>query len=168
MYKEIKLTRGCYTLVDEEDYAYLNKLKWYAIKTKYSFYAKGNSWVNGKRIQISMHREIMKPSINLVVDHIDGNGLNNVRSNLRICTRMENVRSRHVILGKSKYHGVCIRKDRYHAKIRIGNGINKFIGSFKNEIEAAKAYDECAKKYHGEFAALNFKHIMSDNIEGEL
>ena len=107
-----------------------------------------------------MHRDILKPPDHLCVDHINHNGIDNRRANLRLATHRQNSYNRiHFTKNpSSKYKGVSFRKrtKKWDAKIRY-DGKNKHIGSFKDEIEAAKAYDEAAKKYQGEFAALNFK-----------
>ena len=95
----------------------------------------------------------------LQVDHINGDKLFNLRSNLRICTNQQNNRNTKSRKGSSsKYKGVSwdARNKKWISQICIGNGTHKKIGRFVCEIEAAKAYDELAKKYHGEFAYLNF------------
>ena len=107
-----------------------------------------------------MHRQILHPPGHLVVDHINHNGLDNRKANLRHATRVQNNRNRLIIKRKgasSKYKGVSWRKrkKRWHARIHV-NGRYKFLGYFKEEINAAKAYDKAAKKYHKEFASLNF------------
>ena len=106
-----------------------------------------------------MHRWIMNAPDNLVVDHINYNGLDNRKANLRLATRRQN--SLHVIRtmnpGSSKYKGVSwhTHKKRWGAKITT-HGKTYHLGYFKNEVEAAKTYDLSARKYHGAFAALNF------------
>jgi hypothetical protein len=106
-----------------------------------------------------MHRLIIKAPDGLVVDHINYNGLDNRKANLRLATLKQN--SRHVIRtmnpGSSKYKGVSwYTRDKVWAVKIMVDGKTIRIGYFRNEIEAAKAYDKAAKKYHGEFAALNF------------
>lgn len=158
--KTIPLTRGKVAIIDDEDYEFLMQWKWYArmdLRTG-AFYAERNSKsANSKRIKISMHRVISGVEDGkLFVDHIDRNTLNNCRYNLRIATRSQNLANRESHKKcTSKYLGVCryphnkwqasIRKDR----IRINLGI------FKNEIDAALAYNNAAKIHHGEFANLN-------------
>jgi len=107
-----------------------------------------------------MHREVIHPPDHLFVDHINHNGLDNRKANLRPATcAQNNYNSRHFRKSKSsKYRGVNWNKQRkkWFALINY-NKKEKFIGAFKDEKQAAKAYDKAAKKYHGEFASLNFK-----------
>jgi len=150
----IPLTRGRVAIVDASDYAWLSLHKWHLASPRGRCYA-GRSR-HGKRI--SMHREIMVPLDGYVVDHIDGDGLNNQRSNLRICTVHENHRNQAKAPGlSSRYKGVHHNKrtGKYHANIRPHRkGI--YLGSFDSEIEAARAYDRKAVELYGEFAWLNF------------
>jgi hypothetical protein len=149
--KEIKLIKGLSALVDDDDFDYLNQYKWY-----YSDgYAITSVKIDEKWTSLLMHRIIMNTPKELQVDHIDHNRLNNQRSNLRNCSCAENRRNL-VPRGKSKYLGVVSRHDGITAFIRNG-GKKLYLGAFKTEEAAAKAYDEAAKKYHGEFANLNFK-----------
>ena len=149
--KEIQLSKGKITLVDDEDYQYLNQWKWYSYKIGNSYY----SHAVIKYKTVIMHRLIMNCPTNLVIDHIDHDGLNNQKSNLRICTQRQNTVNR-MPFGKSKYKGVYFDGNRIRAIINYNNK-KRYLGSFKNEMDAAKAYDEAAKKHHGEFAYLNFK-----------
>jgi hypothetical protein len=106
-----------------------------------------------------MHRRILNAPDEFVIDHINYNGLDNRKANLRLATRTQNNRHTRRInkTGSSKYKGVnwYTREKRWVAKI-TADGKTFPIGYFKDEIEAARAYDEAAKTYHGDFAALNF------------
>ncbi|MCK5172329.1 MAG: HNH endonuclease [Planctomycetes bacterium] len=105
-----------------------------------------------------MHRMIINPPNEMVIDHIDHNGLNNRRSNLRICTSLQNARNRRPSKQKKiKYKGVSSTKagKKFQANITI-NQKQTIIGYYKTELQAAKAYDKMAKKYHKEYACLNF------------
>jgi hypothetical protein len=139
----------------------LNKHKWYADKRSNTFYAIRCVGPRRKLTYIRMHREIIHPPDHLVVDHINHNGLDNRKANIRPSTRAQNNRNRLIIKRKgasSKYKGVSWRKrkKKWLARICV-NGEKKLVGYFKDEIQAAKAYDKAAKKYHGEFASLNFE-----------
>lgn len=105
-----------------------------------------------------MHREIMQAPAGMVVDHIDGNGLNNRRSNLRLCTRMQNSRNRRKNRDSTtEFKGVWRdkRTGRCYAQIRF-KGKNLYVGVFDTAIEAARAYDRKALELFAEFAHLNF------------
>jgi len=161
--KQIPLTQGLFALVDDEDFEYLNQFKWHAHKANRTFYALRNSLYkdNKKRHTIQMHRVILGlNNLEIKCDHIDGNGLNNQRYNLRPSTNAENCKNQKPKKGfSSKYKGVCWCniKNKWRANIRINNK-QKHIGYFDHEIEAAKAYDEMAKTHYKEFAYLNFKN----------
>jgi len=158
-FRLIKLTQGQYAIVDQQDFEALNLFKWCAAKDYDTFYAIRYARINNKNTTIKMHRQIMNAKENDIVDHHDKNGLNNTRENLRIATAAQNNANsrRGMNRGKSKYKGVC--RDERCGKWRAGikcEGKHIHLGMFEDEIEAAKAYDEAAKKYHGEFAVLNF------------
>lgn len=160
MSKEIKLTQGKVAIIDDEDLPKTNHLKWCATKNKHNFYAINSSTViSGKRKKIWMHRLVVNAPDGFEVDHLDGNGLNNQKTNLRICTRAENGRNRKKNTSSTSiYKGVYWRKNRnrWQAQIKL-NGKDIYIGRFVNEIDAAKAYDHKAKELFGNFAQLNFQ-----------
>jgi hypothetical protein len=156
--KTIQLTKDKIALVDDEDYEYLNQWKWNAYKkTDSIFYAARCVWVDKKPKNIYMHRVIMKTERGMMCDHIDHDTLNNQKNNLRNCTRQQNQFNKNKYsVSKNKYKGVSFNGYSWIAKIQF-NKKHYYLGTFKTEIDAAKAYDEDAKKYHGEFANLNFK-----------
>ena len=165
----IPLTQDKFAIVDAEDYDRLREYKWYAKNGGNTYYAARAERVfkDGKFIgvrQILMHRFIMNAPRRLVVDHINHNGLDNRRENLRLCTRLQNSRNRLPSRGgTSKYKGVTRskRRKKFMAEIRV-NQKKQYLGYFDSEIEAAKAYDKKAKELFGEFAYLNFPDLATD------
>lgn len=156
--KEIELTQGRVALVDDEDFEELNRFKWFAHRWRHGWYAKRNlQRVEGKRPFLSMHCQIMGKISGLEMDHRDGNGLNNQKDNLRFATRSQNMANRKPSPKSSKYKGVSwdTNKKKWVSCLRK-NKISRHLGYFLNEINAALAYDEAARKYHGEFAKTNF------------
>jgi hypothetical protein len=154
--KEIILTRGFSTQVDDEDFEWLNQWKWYADSNTYATRVVWDNITCSHRIYMS--REIMKPPSGLWVDHIDRNPLNNQRSNLRICTEVENHRNYTLLItNTSGYKGVSFhkRKNLWISHIGVNNKLIH-LGYFNISEEAGHAYDRAAVKYYGEFAYLNF------------
>ena len=156
--KIIKSSCNSDILVDDDDYAYLCTFIWHITKNKRvnTQYA----YTYSRSIRISMHRYIMavhNPKV--FVDHKNGNGLDNTKENLRLCSNAENMRNRRS-WGKSKYLGVCYhsKNNNWCAKIR-SNGKRTWLGSFKNEVDAAKAYNNAAVQMHGDFAKLNIFNL---------
>lgn len=157
MPREIMLTQGKSTIVDDADYELLSRIKWHAHRKpkEKNFYAISS---DGRK----MHRFILKANSHQIVDHINGDSLDNRRENLRLCERYQNCRNSTKRVGnKSGYKGVFFRKDNGKFRAQIGvreNGSPRYInlGHFNSAEEAASAYDAAAKQYHGEFARLNF------------
>ena len=150
--KEIVLTKGYKTIVDDSDYAWLSKVKWHAAERKGLVYAlrqHGGKWVR-------LHNAIMNPPPGLQVDHLNRNPLDNRRSNLRLCTISENMQNQRISPHSSRFKGVSYRKDRacWRAQIRI-NGKVTHLGNFETEGEAAEAYNEAAKAHYGPLSYLN-------------
>lgn len=163
--KKIKLTQGKYAIVDDDDFDYLNQFKWQAQKSTKGdlYYASrcvlkykiidGEKWFNRKTIR--MHNEVMCGQLN--IDHIDGDGLNNTKNNLRQSTVSQNMRNRRSKGTKtSKYKGVNQRgvSNQWRASIHCGEKLHH-LGTYSSEIDAAIAYNLAAIKFHGEFASLN-------------
>lgn len=158
--KFIKLTQNQYAIVDDEDFEKLNHHKWCATKKGNTYYVRRGGNPRKGIKQIMMHREIMDNPMGLEIDHIDGNGLNNQRSNLRICTHRQNLwNSRPYNKNTSStLKGVhwCKARKRWIARVCI-NGKSTYIGSFLSEDEAGIARDRVARDLCGDFARTNFK-----------
>lgn len=160
--KEISLSKGKIAIVDDEDYERISQWRWHAhfnfINNTLSAIRKEKD-ENGKHHQVFMHNEIMNVANGFEVDHINHNRLDNQKSNLRICTHHENMFNRRSQdNSRSQYKGVAWHKHNkmWQANITVDRKqIN--LGYFKNEIDAAKAYDKAAQKYQGNFAFLNFQ-----------
>ena len=153
-YRKIPLTQNRFARVDPEDYAALARYKWSAARQGRTVYAVRSE--NG--VQIRMHRVIMKAPKGLVCDHIDHDGSNNIKRNLRLCTKRQNGKNqRRRTDGRSKYKGVSWHKGdrKWHARI-YHDGRCYHLGAFASEIAAAQAYDRAARILHGPFASLNF------------
>lgn len=146
--KFIPLTQGYKAMIDDEDYERVMKYRIYAIQ--------GTSTVYGlvSQIRIYLHNFINPPPEGFTVDHIDRNGLNCQKENLRFATKSQQVINRKSN-NKSGYRGIYLFRNKWRAMIQYQNA-RHYGGSYKNEIDAAKAYDELAKKLHGDFAMLNF------------
>lgn len=152
--KEINLTQGQVALVDDEDFETLNGFRWYANKHGNTFYAGRNLRVDGKEKQVYMHQIILNGR---GIDHIDHNGLNNQRANLRFCTPRENMMNRQKQGNTSSvYKGVSFHKGtkKWRTTIQI-NGKIIHVGLYNTEADAARAYNSKAIDLFCEFANLN-------------
>lgn len=156
--KEISLSQGKFAIVDDEDYEELSKYKWQVKKGWHTLYATRNIRTAIEHTNLLMHRAIMGDIKGVAYDHIDGNGLNNQRENLRLATKRENAQNRGFQKNSTSEHkGVSWDKINKKWRVNIcrdGKCIN--IGRYTGMIEAARAYDRKAKEFFGEFARLNF------------
>ena len=156
--QRIPLTRGEYAIVDSEYFEWLNQWKWNLDERGKYFYAV--RWLpkkDGKQKKVSMHRFITSAPDGMEVDHINGDCLDNRKANLRVCSHAENQRNSRVRKDNtSGYKGVCFNKKskRWKAQIRIGGGERLHLGYFPTAEEASFAYNEAAKKHHGDFTKV--------------
>lgn len=151
--KEIRLTQGKFALVDDEDFERTNQFKWFARRHRNTFYAV-RSMCSGESKYL--HRFLL-PEIRSV-DHIDGDGLNNQRHNLRLATNAQNLANQRKQSGRSSvFKGVSWHTDTKIWEAYIKHQKKKIhLGCYESEVDAAHVYDYAAKTYFGGFARLNF------------
>jgi hypothetical protein len=162
---EIPLSMGKVALIDASDFDRVSRHKWCVIRldgrARPRYYAITSEPGNNKH-KIYLHRFLMDAPSGMVVDHANGDTLDNRRSNLRVCTYSQNacnqVNRRDAVTG---FRGVHIHGNRFRASITV-HGQPTRLGSYQTAEEAARAYDEAAIRLHGEFATLNFP----DHLEG--
>lgn len=155
---ELVLKNGHIVLFDEVDTDFIKQYNWFADKIGNRFYVKARLMnLNGTQRSFYLHRGIMGVTDrNVLVDHINGNPLDNRRCNLRACSSSDNSKNRQKSVGTMfPYKGVEPKGFGYSARI-AANGKRFCLGTFDCPIKAAKAYDSAAIFYHGEFANLNF------------
>ena len=149
--KLIPLTKGKVALVDDTDAARVDGQNWHAV-------VKSGIWYAAARINykiVYMHRWLMRAPNDMEVDHIDDDGLNNTRRNLRICTSVQNKARRKRINTSSGFRGVQAHQGHWRTVITV-QGKRIYVGFFTDKMDAARAYDAAAIKHYGEFARLNF------------
>jgi len=154
--KEIQIRKSdLKAIVDDDDFELLNRFAWNVTTIRGHYHYACRRVAN---LQILMHREILglEYGDKKQGDHINGNTLDNRRCNLRAVSKKDNIRNRRSISGQVPYKGVHFNKQNkaFYAQIYV-NWERIRLGSFSNPEDAARAYDEAAKKYHGEFAATN-------------
>lgn len=157
--KIIKLTQGERTLIDDEDYDKVIKHSWCVHKNPKKHTIKKYAKARINKRNVYLHRFLLKPDSKILIDHINRDGLDNRRKNLRLVTASQNSMNStgRVHTRKSKYKGVSwIRRDeKWAAKIEINNK-KIILGVFNSQIQAARVYDKKAKELFGQYARLNF------------
>jgi len=165
--KHVSLSQGAFAIVDDNDFLTVSRFNWHLKKdARKTSYAVRNNKRGLSPALIKMHRVIAEANPGQIVDHVNGNGLDNRRRNLRIATPSLNQANRRVAIGRHGVKGVHYipytqnkgkRWDRakpWKAEITVSRRTIS-IGYFKTKDEAAAAYDVAAKRYFGEFAATN-------------
>jgi hypothetical protein len=158
-YRRIPLGEGRFTIVEPGDFYRLNKYRWIADGIGESIYAVRNIIsANESPKFMRMHREIMNDPKGFLVDHRNCNGLDNRRANLRLATYSQNAcNNRKRKNTTSVFRGVSFHTQKQCWGVHLQHQMKRvFLGYFDNEIEAAKTYDAAARKYHKDFARLNF------------
>lgn len=166
MVMSIPLTKGRFALVDDDDYEHLSQFKWCCNNSAKIAYAVRGTKTKGRRINIKMHRFILGVSDSrIVVDHINHDGLDNRRQNLRLCTQadnMKNTRKRRGTSSTQKGVSFTPATGRWRAYIWV-NKKRIHLGYFAFEESASAAYNEAAKEHFGEFAHLNTLEVPHVN-----
>lgn len=155
---KIPLSMGKVALVDEKDYPRIAAHKWYAAKRGRTYYGVRNiKNSKGKKTVIYMHHVILgRPPQGFWVDHINCDGLDNRRSNLRFVTPSESGSNKlRVSVGRSGFRGVWKNNVGWCAILSCG-GVRQYLGNFATPLEAARVYDKAALRALGRFARLNF------------
>jgi hypothetical protein len=151
MATEIPLTRGLVAVVDDADAEVLSQFSWFARPGRSIMYAGRR---NGRGLEY-MHRFLLDPGPGVFVDHVDGDGLNNRRSNIRVCDLQGNARNRRKLAPtSSRFKGVHFAQGSWVVGIKVdGEQIN--LGRFQSEVQAALQYDRAARLMFGKFAKTN-------------
>jgi hypothetical protein len=146
-------------LIDDEDHIYFKSHQWHIHKCKTNLYLRGYKKGNRKNGLIYYHRMITNAPKNMDVDHINGNGLDNTKDNLRICNRSQNNANRKAVQSKSSnFKGVHFEKHskKWRAEI-TKDGVRYTLGRFLNQNDALNAYMKKSKELFGEYCSLGMK-----------
>jgi hypothetical protein len=148
-----------FTCVDDIDAAVAMQHLWLRHKGRKTYYASRLTYRDGAPFRIYLHRELLGVGKKTQVDHRDGDGLNNQRYNLRAASNAQNHRAKitRPAYFKSRFRGVYWHKQNQNwcAQIKV-NYKKKHLGSFPTENGAARAYDNAARRFFGDFCQLNF------------
>lgn len=155
--RTIELTRGKFAYIDDEDFEMLSSFTWQTVCCSGHLYARTQVTIDGTLHAIYMHRLIIGAKDGEMVDHRNGNGLDNRRFNIRLATRTQNNRNSCKRKNNvSGFKGVTFHKQhtRWSARIKVDKRVF-YLGYFDTPEKAATAYNEAAKEHFGEFAWLN-------------
>lgn len=144
-------------IVDAEDYPFLSRFAWNIKHNRKKLYAQTNFFVSGKQIRVTMHRMITGMR-NVMVDHRNGNSMDNRKENLRFATALQNSINR-VRENSTGYRGVYKKGNSFSCQISVGNGKKIHRRGFKTAIDAAKEYDKLSLEIQGEFGIRNFPEV---------
>ena len=150
--RRIPLSNGGFIRVDSSDYSACSQHKWFKFLVGRSYYAM--TYID--REQVLLHRFLLSPPPEKHVDHANGDGLDNRRENLRVCSRAENMQTQRKKVGtQSTFKGICkTGSGRWSASIEQSEN-RLYLGAFDTEVEAAKQYDRAARVFFGRFARTN-------------
>jgi len=154
MIDHIVLPSGHKVYFNAEDRKIIESRKWYLARRKSKEYAQTDS--RDPLGRIFMHQLLIKTEKGHVIDHMDGNGLNNCRSNLRQCTQAQNCQNSQKKRKHKAFKGVFLdaRRGTYYAQVAVNKKVFTSSG-YETEIEAAIAYNSLARIHHKDFALLN-------------
>lgn len=158
----LKISKGLETTVDNDVAGWASKYRWFATKGKNTFYVARNQSRTLGRKRFFLHNEILPPTPGLEVDHVDGNGLNNLRSNLRLLTHAANLMAFHTPQKHktSRFRGVSFDTSRKQwSASGVLSGRRKFLGRFAREEDAARARDSFVSQHYGPTAQRNLPAI---------
>jgi hypothetical protein len=160
--RRIPLTQGKFSEVDEVDYERVAEFRWHAFKVHNTWYAASGGPNKGQRTYL--HRFIMDAPVGKEVDHINGDGLDNRKENLRICRHRDNLRNvQRTTISRSGYRGVTIAASGKFVASCKYLGKRLHFGTYDTSEEAARVRDRNVIDLHGEFAVLNFPRHEYEN-----
>ena len=162
MSRTIRLTKGFVATVDGADFKPLSQHYWHAHVTKNTTYAR--SRINGRLVY--MHRLLLSAPRGKEVDHVNSDGLDNRRSNIRLCTKSQNNANRRSFKGTSRYKGVYFdkKRNRWVAEIQK-DGRRRWLGMFEDESDAGEAYRNASLELFGEFSSAHSINEMRRSCE---